>query len=45
MTDRVKKLIERVSKTSKKNPSAFFGKVKDGVDGLIYQKKHRNEWN
>ena len=40
----VKDLIKRVSVKSKKNPSSFFGKIKDGVDGLAYQKKLRDEW-
>ncbi|MEK6783358.1 MAG: hypothetical protein AABY93_16775 [Bacteroidota bacterium] len=40
----LKGLIKRVSTKSKKDPSAFFGKVKDGVDGLAYQKKLRDEW-
>ncbi len=40
----VKGLIRRVSAKSRKDPSAFFGKIKDGVDGLAYQKKLRDEW-
>lgn len=40
----VKALMKRVSSKFKKNPSAFFGKLKDGVDGLTYQKKLRDEW-
>lgn len=40
----VKGLLSRVSTKSKKDPSAFFGKIKDGVDGLAYQKKLRDEW-
>lgn len=40
----VKNLMKRISTKTKKNPSAFFGKLKDGVDGLAYQKKVRNEW-
>jgi len=44
-TNHVKGLIKKVSsKSKKKNPSAFFGKMKDGVDGLAYQKKLRDEW-
>ena len=39
-----KALLKRTSVKSKKNPSAFFGKLKDGVDGLAYQKKLRDEW-
>jgi hypothetical protein len=39
-----KTLLKRTSVKSTKNPSAFFGKLKDGVDGLAYQKKLRNEW-
>jgi hypothetical protein len=41
---RIKTLLKRVSAKTRKNPSAFFGKLKDGVDGLEYQKKVRNEW-
>ena len=41
---RIKTLIKRVSAKSRKNASAFFGKLKDGVDGLAYQKKLRDEW-
>lgn len=40
----VKGLMKRVSTKSKKNASAFFGKIKDSVDGLAYQKKLRDEW-
>ena len=39
-----KALLKRTATKAKKNPSAFFGKLKDGVDGLVYQKKVRNEW-
>ena len=39
-----KSLAKRVSVKAKKDPSAFFGKLKDGVDGLAFQKKLRNEW-
>ena len=41
---RVKILIKKISVKSTKNASAFFGKLKDGVDGLAYQKKLRDEW-
>ncbi len=41
---RVKGLLKRVSTKKEKNPSFFFGKLKDGVDGLAYQKKLRDEW-
>ena len=40
----VKELLGRTSARLKKNPSAFFGKLKDGIDGLAYQKKLRDEW-
>lgn len=40
----VKALIKRVSSGRKKNPSAFFGKLKDGVDGLKFQRELRDEW-
>ena len=40
-----KKLRKRTSVKAKKNPSAFFGKLKDGIDGLAYQKKLRSEWD
>jgi hypothetical protein len=43
-TKHLKGLIKRVSTKTKKNPSAFFGKMKDGTDGLAYQKKLRDEW-
>jgi len=43
--EHVKSLLKRKSTKTKKNPSAFFGKLKDGVDGLSYQKKLRDEWN
>ncbi len=36
---------KRAASLSKKNPAAFFGKLKDGVDGLAYQKKLRGEWD
>jgi len=36
---------KRVTSVNKKNPAAFFGKLKDGVDGLAYQKKLRGEWD
>jgi hypothetical protein len=39
-----KALLERISVKSKKTPSAFFGKLKDSVDGLAYQKKLRYDW-
>jgi hypothetical protein len=42
--NRVKGLLKPVSTKSRKNPSAFFGRIKDGVDGLAYQKKLRDEW-
>jgi hypothetical protein len=42
---RSKALLKRVATKSKKNPSDFFGKLKDGVDGLAYQKKLRHEWD
>lgn len=42
--EHVKTLIKRTSSKSKKNASAFFGKLKDGMDGLAYQKKLRDEW-
>jgi len=38
------KLFKKVVHKSRKNPSAFFGKSKDGLDGLTYQRKLRNEW-
>jgi hypothetical protein len=41
---RIKNLFKKAVSKSKKNPSAFFGKLKDGVDGLTYQKDFRNEW-
>jgi hypothetical protein len=41
---RVKNLLKKAGSKSKKNPSAFFGKLKDGIDGLAYQKDLRNEW-
>jgi predicted nucleic acid-binding protein len=31
-------VLKRKSTKAKKNPSAFFGKLKDGTDGLSYQK-------
>lgn len=40
----IKALLKRTSVKSKKNASAFFGKLKDGTDGLTYQKKLRDEW-
>ena len=43
--EHVKSLLKRKSAKAKKNPSAFFGKLKDGTDGLSYQKKLRDEWN
>jgi hypothetical protein len=36
--------IRKAVSRSHKNPSKFFGKLKDGVDGLTYQRKVRNEW-
>ena len=38
---------DKKKKTSghKKDASAFFGKLKDGIDGLAYQKKLRGEWD
>ena len=41
---RLAKLLKKVGSKSRKNPSAFFGKFKDGTEGLTYQKKLRNEW-
>ena len=41
----IKELLKRTSAKLKKNPSAFFGKLKDGIDGLEYQRKVRNECN
>jgi len=41
---KIKALKKRVASKSRKNPSSFFGKLKDGVDGLTYQKKLRDEW-
>jgi len=43
--EHVKLLLKRKTTKAKKNPSSFFGKLKDGVDGLSYQKKLRDEWN
>jgi len=43
--EHLKSLLQRKSAKAKKNSSAFFGKLKDGVDGLAYQKKLRDEWN
>ena len=40
----IKTLLRRAASKSKKNPSVFFGKLKDGVDGLGYQKNLRDEW-
>ncbi len=36
--EHVKLLLKRKTTKAKKNPSSFFGKLKDGVDGLSYQK-------
>ena len=44
MKQHIKALLKRTSVKSKKDPSAFFGKLKDGTDGLAYQKKLRDEW-
>lgn len=41
---RLQKLLKTAEMERPKNPSAFFGKLKDGVDGLSHQKKLRNEW-
>ena len=43
-TKHVKGLIKRIYAQKKKAPSAFFGKLKDGLDGLAFQKKLRDEW-
>jgi hypothetical protein len=43
-TKHVKGLIKRISAQKKKDPSSFFGKLKDGLDGLAFQKKLRDEW-
>ena len=43
--EHVKSLLKRKSVKAKKNPSSFFGKLKDGMDGLSYQKKLRDEWS
>lgn len=40
----IKGLQRHIAVKSKKNPSAFFGKSKDGIDGLAFQKKLRDEW-
>ena len=40
----IQALLKRTSAKSKKSASAFFGKLKDGMDGLAYQKKLRDEW-
>lgn len=41
-----KALLEKVQKVATKGPSLkdVFGILKDGVDGLEYQKKIRSEW-
>jgi hypothetical protein len=40
-------LLEKVQKVAKKGPSLkdVFGILKDGLDGLEYQKKVRSEWD
>jgi len=43
--EHINSLLKRKSIKTKKNPSAFFGKLKDGTDGLSYQKKLRDEWS
>jgi hypothetical protein len=42
-----KALLEKVQKVATKGPSLkdVFGILKDGLDGLEYQKKVRSEWD
>ena len=42
--EKVREAVNKVTAKTKKDASKFFGKLKDGVDGLAYQKKARNEW-
>ena len=42
---RVRKDISKLSVKKKRNLAAHFGKWKNKMDGLTYQKKVRSEWN
>jgi len=42
--EEVKTILKKITSTTKKNASKFFGKIKNGTDGLNYQRKLRNEW-
>ncbi len=42
--EKVREAVKKITAKTKKDASKFFGKLKDGVDGLAYQKKARNEW-
>ena len=42
--EKVREAVKKITTKTKKDASKFFGKLKDGVDGLAYQKKLRNEW-
>ena len=45
--EEVIKILDKLKKNSnkpKKNISEFFGKIPDIEDGLVFQKKVRNEW-
>jgi len=41
---RIQSLVSQIKSKRKKNASRFFGKLKDGIDGLTFQKKIRDEW-
>lgn len=43
---KIKKILKglEVKKTASKSLNAFFGKLPGIEDGLVYQKKVRNEW-
>lgn len=46
-SEKKKALLEKVQKVATKGPSLkdVFGILKDGVDGLEFQRKVRSEWN
>jgi hypothetical protein len=42
--ENVNELLSKISKSPKKTIAKHFGKLKRGIDGVVYQKSIRNEW-
>ncbi|MDR1222346.1 MAG: hypothetical protein LBL07_05650 [Tannerella sp.] len=40
----VNELLGKIGKSPKKTIARHFGKLKRGIDGMVYQKSIRNEW-